>query len=465
VRAPRRILNGLTPGALLPRLPWVVLVLWLVALVPVFAGATAPGRNLVDFLSYRLPAEALLRGESPYLTPAESRAVWRAFHQTEADLLAASAAGRGPEALRALAGRPLRPGPYVYPPTLALLVAQLQLTDRVFALLLGLAIVGFVAIWLRSTGAAAAWLLLVVTSWDVLASWTGGNVEHLLLAGTLVAALLLWTRQGFFASIPVAFVLLVKPFYALFFVAFALLQLRAAPGRARLAVLRTHLAAALGTLLLVALEVQRWGPRLRAEALEYLRSGTERLWLVLPVAEQTPMSAWNRTPLQVMVGVGVPPPAATAQALILWLLLLGVTLLLAAPARLTWPRCWALAFVLLLLGRPVGWGLIYLDLIVLTVLWPRFGAAPRAALLAAALALQASHWAALALAAQGRGLPLLTLQSAAFPWETLLVLPLCWALLLYDAAHPPARPLRVPLTGGEKRSSLFWWRRPQPPLG
>jgi hypothetical protein len=300
--------------------------------------------------------------------------------------------------------------------------------------------VGFAALWLRSTGAAAAWLLLVIGSWDVLASWTGGNVEHLLLFATLLAALLLWTRQGFFASLPIAFVLLIKPFYALFFVAFALLQLRATPAAARRAVLRTHAAAGFGALLLVALEIERWGPRLRAEALDYLRTSTERLWLVLPVAGQTPMSAWNRTPLQALIVFGLPPRLAEGLALALWVVLLGVTLWRVSPSRLTWARAWALALLLLYLGRPVGWGLIYLDLIVLTILWPRLATGPRLALLAAALALQASHWAALALTAQGRGLPLLTLQSATLPWETVLVLPLCWALLLFDAARPGLTP-------------------------
>jgi len=435
VRATRRVLAGVTPGKLWP---WAVVALWLLALGPVFAAATGPGRGLVDFRSYQLPAAALLRGESPYVTPAAALAVWRAFHDAEAALLAASAGGQGAEQLRALAGQPLLPGPYVYPPTLALLVAQLHPTDRVFAVVLGLAIVGFAWLWLRSTGAAAAWLLLVIGSWDVLASWTGGNVEHLLLFATLLAALLLWTRQGFFASLPIAFVLLIKPYYALFFAAFVLLQLRGAPPAARRAVLRTHLAAAFGALLLIALEVERWGPRLRAEALDYLRTATERLWLVLPVAGQTPMSAWNRTPLQALIVFGLPPRLAEGLALALWVVLLGVTLWRVSPARLTWARAWALALVLLYLGRPVGWGLIYLDLIVLTTLWSRLATGPRLALLAAAVALQASHWAALALTAQGRGLPLLTLQSAALPWETVLVLPLCWALLLFDAARPPA---------------------------
>jgi len=100
------------------------------------------------------------------------------------------------------------------------------------------------------------------------------------------------------------------------------------------------------------------------------------------------------------------------------------------------PLC-ALAFVLVFalfyLGRPVGWTLVYLDLVVCVAAWPSLPRAGRALLLAGVLALLASHWAALVLTGLGAGLPLLTLQPADRPWETWFVLPVAWVLVLRAA--------------------------------
>src|SRR5207249_9702963 len=121
----------------------------------------------------------------------------------------------------------------------------------------------------------------------------------------LVSAHLLWTRRGWLAAAPVAIVLLVKPFYLLCFVAFALLQIRATLSSGRRAVLASFAASAGLCVLLIGLEVTRWGPTLRAETLEYVRTSVDRLWFALPITDQTPMSAWNRTPLQVLVQLGM----------------------------------------------------------------------------------------------------------------------------------------------------------------
>ncbi len=73
---------------------------------------------------------------------------------------------------------------------------------------------------------------------------------------------------------------------------------------------------------------------------------------------------------------------------------------------------------------------------------PRAG---RALLLVGVLALLASHWAALVLTGLGDGLPLLTLQSADRPWETWLVLPVAWVLVLWAARQLPSQhPATVP---------------------
>ena len=62
--------------------------------------------------------------------------------------------------------------------------------------------------------------------------------------------------------------------------------------------------------------------------------------------------------------------------------------------------------------------------------WPILQGWRRVALLGAALGLMASPWWALVLTMRGQGMPLFTLQSAQLPWETCLVLPGSWLLLL-----------------------------------
>jgi len=63
----------------------------------------------------------------------------------------------------------------------------------------------------------------------------------------------------------------------------------------------------------------------------------------------------------------------------------------------------------------------------------------RAVLLVAILALLASHWVALVLTDLGDGLPLLTLQPTNRPWETWIVLPVAWALVLWAVRRLSAR--------------------------
>ncbi len=61
-------------------------------------------------------------------------------------------------------------------------------------------------------------------------------------------------------------------------------------------------------------------------------------------------------------------------------------------------------------------------------------------------------WAALVLTGLGDGLPLLPLQPADRPWETWLVLPLAWALVMWAARQfisqdPAAVPSQDPMSG------------------
>jgi len=61
------------------------------------------------------------------------------------------------------------------------------------------------------------------------------------------------------------------------------------------------------------------------------------------------------------------------------------------------------------------------------------------------VALLASHGAGLVLTGLGAGLPLLTLQPADQPWETWLVLPAAWALVLWATRRLTSRdPATVP---------------------
>jgi hypothetical protein len=127
--------------------------------------------------------------------------------------------------------------------------------------------------------------------------------------------------------------------------------------------------------------------------------------------------------------------AAPAQLVagLVWLAALTVSAWLVRGRRLPFAQAFAQAFALLYLGRPVGWTLVYLDLVVCVAAWPALPRAGRALLLAGVLALLASHWAALVLTGLGDGLPLLTLQPADRPWETWVVLPIAWTLAVWAA--------------------------------
>lgn len=415
---------------------WAALLLW--GLLPLASVVAQTGQMPIDFLAYARAADALAQGQSPYQTAEQDQAIWRLFHRVEAELLAAHVRGEGPSAVQAGLAGPQQPGPYIYPPTLALLVWQLRLTPVLFVGGIVVAVLGFGLLWLRSTGAHPAWLGLIVGSWDVLASANGGNVELMLLGLALLAGWALWHGYGILAAPPIALVLLIKPFYVLAFVAMGLLWLVSAePVRA--ARLRSLCWAAALALVLVALDALRWGDVLQAVTFDYLRHATDHLWLVLPPAEQTPMSAWNRTPLQALVSLGVPLAPAQVVAGGLWLLALIISLLMARGRSLSFPVAFALALTLLYLGRPVGWGLIYVDLVVAPLLWPLLGRWRRSVLLGIVVVIGLTHWWALAWTIEGRGLPLLTVQRADSPWETILVVPLAWLAALYAAWH--ARPV------------------------
>jgi hypothetical protein len=199
---------------------------------------------------------------------------------------------------------------------------------------------------------------------------------------------------------------------------------------------------AIGVAVLIGLDVARWGPYLRAATLDYLTHPLAYEWYALPLAEQTPMSAWNRTAMQALVNAGMPAAAAQAVAGALWLLLLGATVVVlwrrggpAPRASIPFPLAFAVAFVLLYWARPVGWTFVYLELVLIGAVWPWLRRWERAALLLWLVALMASHWLALIRTAAGQDMAFLTLQTARAPWESWLVLPVCWLVLLLALAH------------------------------
>ncbi len=427
-------------GRIRQTVPIAAFLVWAALIGAGLRAATVRGGvEPVDYRTYHRAAAALARGASPYQTPARSRALWRSYHRLDAAI-------RTAHTLRAAGSDPSTrtpPGPYLYLPTLALLVWQFHLTAAPWEVLDLACVVAFPLLLLRWARASRWWLLLVTGSWDVWATYSGGNVEALLLTATLLAARLLWPPRPLgrgtvpLAAALVAFVVLAKPFYALFFVAFGLMLLLAA-SEPRRVTLRT-LGAVVGlVVVLLTGEAIRWGPALRGDAVRYLAHTLDAQWVVLPVAQQTPMSAWNRTPLQALIVLGLPAAPAQVIAALVWLAALAASAWLLRGRRLSFARAFAVAFVLLYLGRPVGWTLVDLDLVVCVVAWPLLPRAGRAVLLVGVVALLTSHWAALVLTGLGAGLPLLTLQPADRPWETWIVLPAAWALAVWAVRRSSA---------------------------
>lgn len=433
-------------------LSWSLFAVWLLVSIALVAGSAERGAVPIDFLAYQRAAEAIANGQSPYATAGESREIFRSFHRLELELQAAQALGEGEGFLREFAARPQQPGPYVYPPTLALLINQFNLDGVAFTAVILASVLGFVLIWFRATGAHAGWLLLVIGSRDLFATLQGGNVELVLLFATLAAARLLWDHRLIWATPLIAFVVLIKPFYALFFVAFLLLRAMQPRGSERESP-RALMEATGILLMLLAAELYRWEPNLRAEALAFYLNAGDAMWTALPLAEQSPLSAWNRTPFQGLINLGLTSLPAQVAALGLWGLFLGVSLWLARRTALTFPLAFGLALTLLYWGRPAGYGFNYLELVVAIVVWPSLVRWQRLAVLVLMAGIMGSRWWAFVETLRGKNLSLLTMQTAAWPWETWLVLPFFWLLLLWGMTHSGAS-IQDPAGGREPRVAL-----------
>ncbi len=414
-------------------LPATVFCLWWVVLALALKAITLDaGTFPVDYRTYAAAAERAEAEGSPYVGADAARARWLEIHRATTAIFRLDPGGELPDGSIS--------GPYLYPPTLALVLGPGRTAALVFVLVQAAVAAATCLAWLRLSGAGLGWWLVpAALSVDILAVFAGGNVEVLLIGGSLLASWLLWTGRGPWAAPVVAAVLLVKPQYGLLFVAFACLAM-AAGGRRW----RPFLVAGAGAAALIALEFLRWPAAARADFLAYAASPSSLQYFALPPDQQWPMSLWNRASLQLFLGAGLPYGAAQALSLGIFAVLLAVSCRRLRRARAgfapVFAPLFALAYVLFLLTRPITWALPFLGLFAVAAVWPGLAPAGRRAVAAMALLLGATHWAAYMLFLGGAAPGLLTLQSEALPWETLLVLPATWALLTFRAM--PAIPQR-----------------------
>jgi hypothetical protein len=421
---------------------WTLFIGWLLLQPLLMLQVMRADKSPVDFLSYERAAQALTTQTNPFGDTAASAATWQLFHVREQELLQAS----DPPSRRSIQARhanePQHPGPYIYPPSLALFLGFLGVNGLMFGIITLIAVGLFAWLWLKTTKHHPAWLLLIIGSVEVFSTLHGGNVELILLCLTLSSALLLWRHRGLLAAPVITFVLLIKPFYILFFLVFAAFQYTAQQHKRQTA--RTVLAAGIGSLVLIGLEFLHWGAPLRNQTLAYLSQAFDYQWFALPINEQTPMSIWNRTPLQWFVSSGLPLMMAQWIAGGVWLVCFLIALWACRGKQLPFPIVFALALTLVYIGRPIGWTLIYLDLVLLTALWPVLSRRMKHGLLAVSIGVLISRWWAFFATLQGESMQLMTTQHPTFPWETIVLLFGSWLLLVWYCTrtfvHAPVAP-------------------------
>jgi hypothetical protein len=263
------------------------------------------------------------------------------------------------------------------------------------------------------------------------------------LFAVLLAAWLLWHRRPFLAAPVIALILLIKPFYALFFAAFVGLHLIGQPADAA-RTLRSAVLAGLSAAGLVGLEVLRWDPKLRLETLHYFLHASDYLWFSLPPGDAPLMSKLTITPLQALITAGVPLSLAQGIALGLWVLLTGLTFWCLRGVRLGFPLVFAFSLVLVYWGRPVGYFWTYLEFVLFLAVWPALKRWERIAVLGGLVLHRLWIWIGLLGNTSGpRLLPSLGLDPALEIW----VVPLAaWLLLVWAARSESA--LRWPATAG-----------------
>ena len=411
------------PG--IPRSFWIQLS-WLLLLFALLAMLTVSGKLPVDMKPYFTVKQRLQQGKPMYPTVAESQKRWSYIH--------VSASNHGKTGKKAA----IKPGPYVYPPSLGLWLKRLGLPPLLYLFLLFSSLFAFAWLWKQQLQPEYwGWGALVVFSWDVVSSLTGGNIELMLLTAGIFACWFLWKGKPWWAIPLIAFTVLCKPFYAFLYAAFCLLWL-AQHERWKQALQWTVLAG-IGSWVLIGLDVWSWGASLQQQAWTYLSQALEHQWMSLPIAQQSPMSGWNRSLMQGLVLLHIPARTAQILSLAIWAFLLGLAIwrIRNKPQSFSWLL--ATAMVLFYWGRPVTWGMPLLEILILTALWNELSEKRRVWLKRAAWTLIASHWLAVVAVFVTSYPLLLTLQTASFPWETWLLLPSCLILLLWNRAEPQPR--------------------------
>jgi len=278
---------------------WLIFGAWVGFGYNIVAQSGQQGVQTVDFQSYALAAERMQQQANPYPEISEAQAMWRSVHLWEQRMLNAPdpTAKLAVKAQYDQVGQIV--GPYLYPPTLASIVAGLQLSGLGMATILSIATIIFVGFWLYLTNQSSAWTIWVILSMECLIGIVAGNIEFVLLLGSLVGGYWALYHSRLAAALIIALMLLIKPFYALFFVALALLAYcNLADQAARHALIKRIASIAAIALGLIGLEIWRWDRALRQETFNYLTHTLEYQWFNFPAAEQSPMSMWNRTLLE-----------------------------------------------------------------------------------------------------------------------------------------------------------------------
>jgi hypothetical protein len=408
---------------------FLVVAGWTVVWVGIAITSIDSGIIPMDFQTYRVAAQAIYSGRDPYPSSSQSLLIWQSVHRFATQLPRSDGILMRFEELAQDTARPELHGPYLYPPTLAQVITLPGVDAKTFTLAAATSAAIFFLLWRRVSNCADWWVLTTLGSLDVVVLVGFGNVELILLLAALVAARLLWTRHPFLASPLITLTCVVKPFYLILFVSIALMDLLSQRRPTRLS-LQMYTTAGFASLALGVIEVLRWGPALQQAALDFFLNSLSTQWFTLPADQQVPMSIWNRTALQGFVSAGMAPTASELAALATYSGALALTLIRIRGARPEFPVIFALGVTLLYWARPVGWGLAYMALLVPTSIWRESGTRLRTALITVACGLLLSQWWALAMTATTAGLPQITLQPAGFAWETWIVLPSSWLVLM-----------------------------------
>ncbi|MEZ4672940.1 MAG: hypothetical protein R2932_01700 [Caldilineaceae bacterium] len=179
----------LTKGSWLSIIPWLLFVGSFLLVTRAIVDGMQNNPLPPDLATYVRATERIQQGDQLYFTPVATQAIWRTIH---AIVPVNSIEHPEATALNNI------PGPYLYPPTLALWYQRLGLTP-VSWIWFGLAaVIGFAMLWLGTLddgtrglrlfkASRSWWLLLVLCSVAVLSMIGTGNVESLLLFLTLLA--------------------------------------------------------------------------------------------------------------------------------------------------------------------------------------------------------------------------------------------------------------------------------------